>query len=236
MSVSRFLLIGCLAVTVTGCGLFKGKDELAYKNAPSGQPLVIPEGLNDPPRMNPFNIPADADQQASVDPRELEEPPAIDKSVDLSELDSSERESAPEAQPQTAKVDQPIEGVTSKLTRNSDGESLLLVDAEFEQVWPLVGPALSELGFSIDDSSRGAQIYTVTKLLPQVRFEDEPPHPGDEEEDVKEEYQIHLETMDDKTSITVHNKFGTLESSGLSDHLLLQLKEIIAKPKTGKAG
>ncbi|MGD8570665.1 MAG: outer membrane protein assembly factor BamC, partial [Gammaproteobacteria bacterium] len=152
------------------------------------------------------------------------------------EKSGAEQAAAGSAKTQTTETGKPIEGVTSRLTRNADGDSLLLVDAGFDKVWPLLEPALKELGFTIDDSSRGAQVITVSKVLPTVRFDEQAPHPADEEPEVKEEYQIHLETADDKTRVTVHNKFGTLESSGLSEHLLLQISEIIKNPKAKKAG
>ena len=90
------------------------------------------------------------------------------------------------------------------------------------------------MGFTIDDSSRGGQFYTISKELVTVNIEEQV-HPGDEKPPLKEEYQIHLKQMDEKTRITVHNKFGELEGSGLSDHLLLQIMEILKNPvkKTG---
>ena len=228
MSLIRCVVVLCLVGSISACGLFGGKDEQAYKNAPSEKPLEIPEGLNKPEGIQRLDIPS-AGTETSADPEELEKPPKIVKSVDLAELEAEDTSTAKESK--TAQAETPPKGVSSVLTHNEDGASLLLVDAGFERVWPLVGPALEELGFTIDDSSKGAQIYTISKKLPVVKFEDKPTHPGDEEPDVKEEYQIHLNSDEDKTRIAVHNKFGTLESSGLSEHLLLQLKEIIANPK-----
>jgi uncharacterized lipoprotein len=107
---------------------------------------------------------------------------------------------------------------------------MLLVDGNFDMVWPVVGPALQELGFTIDDSSRGNQMYMISKELITVNIDDKPVHPGDEKPPVILEYQIHMKEVDKKTQITVHNKDGVLEGSGLTDHLLLQIREILANP------
>jgi uncharacterized lipoprotein len=246
MMYTRFVVVSCLIVLLAGCGLFRGKDEYAYRNAKSEKPLQIPQGLHAPPETSQYEIPPGANDGPDADPEGLEQPPQIVKSVDLSEAQlaqeaaknkaGTEQGAAGTAKTSATKAGEPIEGVTSRLTRNADGDSVLLVDADFDRVWPLLEPALKELGFTIDDSSRGAQVITVSKVLPTVRFEEQAPHPADEEPEVKEEYQIHLETADDKTRVTVHNKFGTLESSGLSEHLLLQISEIIKNPKAKKAG
>jgi len=45
------------------------------------------------------------------------------------------------------------------------------------------------------------------------------------------EYQIHVKSQGEKTEITVHNKLGQIEGSGLADHLLLQIKELMENPK-----
>lgn len=226
MLLIRCLVVLCLAGLINACGLFEGKDDLAYKNAQSAKPLDIPQDLNKPDGIQRLEIPG-ADEGSAVDPEQLEKPPQIVNSVDLAELDS---EAAADAKAKKAAQSAPAKGVTSVLTHNEDGASLLLVEAGFDQVWPLLGPALEELGFAIDDSNKGARVYVISKTLPVVNFDDEPVHPGDEQPDVKEQYQIRLQSSDGKTRIAVHNKFGTLESSGLSEHLLLQIKQIIANP------
>ena len=74
-------------------------------------------------------------------------------------------------------------------------------------------------------------LYEISRDLPTLKYSDEPVHPGDEEPEVREEYQIHLKPEEGKTQITVHNKFGQVEGSGLADHLLLQIKELMENPE-----
>jgi len=58
-----------------------------------------------------------------------------------------------------------------------------------------------------------------------------PVHPGDKKPDVKEEYQIQVKESGENTLLSVRNKFGQPDGSGLADHLLLQIKEILENPK-----
>ena len=117
--------------------------------------------------------------------------------------------------------------LNAQTTATPDGTKILLVKADFEKTWPVVGSALVELGFDIEDSSKGNGVYSIVKVLPVVEFEKKNPHPGDETEDIKEEFQIHLKEVDKNTELTVHNKYGKLEGSGLADHLLLQIESVI---------
>jgi uncharacterized lipoprotein len=220
----RVVVILLLTVVLAACGIFSNSKEFAYFNAKMSSPLQMPEGLSVPQGNQPVFLP-----QVQVDTidltNDLVEPPQIVRSVDLTELDAEQKtQEAEPQQPEPTRV-----ALLSKQTRTPEGDSVLLVDAEFETVWPLVAPALKELGFTIDDSSRGAQVYTISKELATVNID--PVHPGDEKPAVKQEYQIHMKQVGEKTQIAVHNKYGELEASGISDHLLLQIGEILANPE-----
>lgn len=220
----RVVIILLLTVVLAACGIFSNSKEFAYFNAKTSSPLQMPEGLSVPQGNQPVFLP-----QVQVDTidltNDLVEPPQIVRSVDLTELDAEQKTQAAEPQqPDPTRV-----ALLSKQTRTPEGDSVLLVDAEFDTVWPLVAPALKELGFTIDDSSRGAQVYTISKELATVTID--PVHPGDEKPAVKQEYQIHMKQVGEKTQIAVHNKYGELEASGISDHLLLQIGEILANPE-----
>jgi uncharacterized lipoprotein len=220
----RVVVILLLTVVLAACGIFINSKEFAYFNAKMSSPLQMPEGLSVPQGNQPVFLP-----QVQVDTidltNDLVEPPQIVRSVDLTELDAEQKtQEAEPQQPEPTRV-----ALLSKQTRTPEGDSVLLVDAEFETVWPLVAPALKELGFTIDDSSRGAQVYTISKELATVNID--PVHPGDEKPAVKQEYQIHMKQVGEKTQIAVHNKYGELEASGISDHLLLQIGEILANPE-----
>ena len=226
----RVIVVLLLTVALAACGIFSNSKEFAYLNAKTSSPLKMPEGLSVPQGNQPVFLP-----QVQVDTidltNDLVEPPQIVKSVDLTELDAEQKTQATEPQSQQASQQpEPTRAaLLSKQARTPEGDSILLVDAEFDTVWPLVAPALQELGFTIDDSSRGAQVYTISKELATVNID--PVHPGDEKPAVKQEYQIHMKQVGEKTQIAVHNKYGQLEASGISDHLLLQIGEILANPE-----
>jgi uncharacterized lipoprotein len=232
MLFSRLIVVLFLSLTLGACGMFRNNKEYAYLNAQSTKALEIPEGMIEPKSPQPLEVP-DIKVNTIDLTNDLVEPPVIVRSVDLSELgdETSKTDSSAEAsKDQTQATEQPaLVALTSRQQVTPEGDSILLVDAGFDQVWPAVSPALVELGFTIDDSSRGGQFYTISKELVSVNIEEEV-HPGDEKPPLKEEYQIHLKQVDEKTQITVHNKYGELERSGLSDHLLLQIQEILGNP------
>lgn len=151
--------------------------------------------------------------------------PAIDNKPDKAAGTVASTSDAPkEPGEQTPRETLVLEAET---TATPEGTKILIVKADFEKAWPVVGNALLALGFNIEDSSKGSGVYSIEKVLPVVEFEKKNPHPGDETEDIKEEFQIHLKEIDNSTQLTVHNKYGKLEGSGLADHLLLQIKNVI---------
>lgn len=223
----RFVLMLLITAVLVACGAFNNK-EYAYLNAKMTKPLQMPNGLTAPQGNQVVLVP-----NVHVDTvdltNDLVEPPQIVKSVDLAELDTEKQKPAAESQSQQSQKTEPAQvALLSTQISTPEGDSVLQVDGKFDVVWPAVAPALKELGFTIDDSSRGAQIYTISKEVVSVNIE--PVHPADEKPPIKQEYQIHLKQVDDKTQITVHNKYGELEASGLTNHLLLQLQEILANP------
>ena len=216
----------------------------AYRNAESIKPIEMPPGLEMTRSKESLEIPEQtATKLASVD--ELERPPKIIESVDLKMLDDdnpkpADNKKEPEKESPVSSDDAAENSVAKResirgslsisVTKNTDGDSLLIVDRDFEHVWPQVKPALIELGFKIDDASQGGQLYAISKELPTLNLSGKPVHPGDEKPEVKEEYQIHVKPVGEKTEITVHNVLGQVEGSGLADHLLLQIKEIMENP------
>ncbi|WP_455376817.1 outer membrane protein assembly factor BamC [Kaarinaea lacus] len=234
----------------SGCGSMSQEEKHAYRNAESIKPIEMPSGLEMTRSKESLEIPEQtATKLASVD--ELERPPKIIESVDLKMLDDdkprradtkkgADKEKEPEKENPVSNEDATGNSVAKResmrgslsitVTKNTDGDSLLIVDHDFEHVWPQVKPALIELGFKIDDASQGGQLYAISKELPTLNLSGKPVHPGDEKPEVKEEYQIHVKPVGEKTEITVHNVLGQVEGSGLADHLLLQIKEIMENP------
>lgn len=221
------LILLLLAGANVACSISE-EQKHAYRNAESIKPISMPSGLELAQSRESLAIPEQTKTKlASVD--ELEIPPRIVDSVSLDILDDETAKAEKTASEKPVQAS--LKPVSVSVTRDDKGDSMLLVDGKFDQVWPLVKPALIELGFKIDDSSRGSEMYVISKELKEVRPFDEPIHPGDQEEPVKEEYQIHVKPSGEQTRITVHNKLGQLEGSGLADHLLLQMKQVMENPK-----
>jgi len=235
-----------LTISIAGCGATL-EEKQAYRNAKTMKRIEIPPGLTMPRGEESLEIPEQtATEIATVD--ELEKPPRIISSVDLKLLDDNSakatdtKKSAQENKEKLSSDNQSNDDVASlpplagplkiQLSKNDNDDKLLEVDAEFDQVWPRVKPALIELGFNIDDASRGNEVYAISKELPTLNVFDKPVHPGDEKPEVKEEYQIHVNPSDGQTHITVHNKLGQLEGSGLAEHLLLQIKQLMENPES----
>lgn len=225
-----FLVVTVLAVSTSGCGLFSSNDPYAYRDAKSGKPLEIPEGFAKPPVTQQEVLP-EKEPASTIPPEELEIPPQIIKGADLAELDLKEKSVTASSQDQVKENQAAKPALAITATKNANGESLLIVDAEFDKVWSRVKPALEELGFTIDDEARGNEMYAISKVMPAYEFREQPVHPADEKPEVREEFQIHVKPSDGKTRITVHNKFGQIDGSGLADHLLLQIKELMENPK-----
>lgn len=219
-----------LSILQISCGISE-EQRHAYRNASTIKPIEMPPGLEMARGKDSLAIPAQTEEKlASID--ELEKPPRIVENVNLNELDEDEAAKTDSEKKAKESAELKSKAVSVTATRNTNGDSILLVDEVFDKVWPLVKPALIELGFSIDDSSRGTEMYVISKELPDLDLSNKPIHPADEEkEKVKEEYQIHVKPSGEQTQITVHNKLGQLEGSGLADHLLLQIKEIMENPK-----
>jgi uncharacterized lipoprotein len=215
--------------------MFADEDMHAYRNAKSIKPIEMPPGLVLQNSQESLLIP-DQTSGKLASAEELEQPPVIVTSVDLKVLDdegetkSVTAESSKNAESKTKNTSLKISA-----TKDDNGDSLLLVDGEFDKVWSLVKPALIELGFTIDDASRGNELYAISKELPTLDVSGKAIHPGDVKPEVKEEYQIHVKPSGEKTKISVHNNLGQLEGSGLADHLLLQIKEIMENPKKTSA-
>ena len=227
------IVLPIFIASISGCSLFKSDDPYAYRNAKSGKALEMPEGMAMPDTLQrQRDVIPESPSASAVPVEKLELPPEIIKSVDLKELDAREESRADTQAGGEKDTLAKKQVLTITVTKNTSGDSLLMVDEEFDGVWPQVRPALEALGFTIDDSSRGRELYAISKTLPAFELPDEPIHPGDEKPEVKEEFQIHVKPSDSKTQITVHNKFGQLDGSGLADHLLLQIKELMENPKS----
>lgn len=62
------------------------------------------------------------------------------------------------------------EGIDTQLTQTDTGESILLVEDNFEQAWPLVNLALQDIGFEVEDLNRETGTYFVSYSEPDSGF------------------------------------------------------------------
>jgi len=217
---------------ITACGTSEER-EYAYRNAESIKSVEMPPGLTMLHSKESLEIPEQtATKLASIE--ELEKPPSIIDAVDLKFLDEEDAKPASadkNTSSETVATAKKPAALSITSTKDDDGNSLLIVNHDFETVFPLVKPALLELGFKIDDASKGGELYAISKALPKLDVSGKPVHPGDAEPEVKEEFQIYVKPSGEETKISVRNKFGDIEGSGLADHLLLQIKEIMENPR-----
>jgi len=231
--IRLFLFVQLLFILVSqlsACGLFGANDANAYKATKSVAPIAVPQQLKLPQGEHTLVVP---EVNAVVDTLtdDIELPPQIVKLADIEKKVAEENAKADAGVESSNNPDsggvlrQPLK---SQATKNELGSSLLIVDASLGKVWPNMAPALKELGFNVDDANRGDQVFTIVKELPT--FEEKELELGEEEQRVQESFQIHLKSLDDKTQITVHNKYGKLDGSALADHLLLQIQERIENP------
>ncbi|NOZ52547.1 MAG: outer membrane protein assembly factor BamC [Gammaproteobacteria bacterium] len=216
-------LLSVLILLLSACGLLGTSDPYSYKTTKSVDAITVPQHLKRPEGEHTLIIPdAKTDVEGLID---LELPPEI---VTLSDIEKKVEAENTEKPPESPALTR--QTLMSRATKDIDGNSLLIVEADMDKVWPNMVPALKELGFDIEDASRGNQVIVIVKELPTLAIEEKKIDPGEERQIVKETYQIHLKALGDETQITVHNKYGKREGSGLADHLLLQIQERIENP------
>jgi len=218
-----FVLLFIIPVLlISACGLFGANDTNSYKKTKSVEAITVPQQLKLPRGEYTLTVP---EVRADAEPLtgDIQLPPQLVALADIEKKVANE----------SAVVESGAglrQSLKSHATKNQEGTSLLIVDAGVDKVWPNMAPALKELGFDIDDANRGSQIFAIVKELPTLEIEEKKVDPGEEKQIIKEAYQIHLKGLEDKTQITVHNKYGKLEGSALADHLLFQIQERIENP------
>ena len=232
------VLVIYLVFGVTGCSLFSSSKPEPYQLAENTSPLQIPNDLSVPSSQQKLALP-DTSGTGLANVRELEFPPQIEVSEKGEEDASKTPEESGHPEDDGFKVPKRSASVkvetvyfVTNMIKNEDGISILKVDGAFLEVWPRVGDAVKELGFDIDDSNVGDQLYSISKLLPTVKFDDKEKLPGEKQDpDVREIYQIHVEEDQLQTDVTVRDKNGKPDASGVASHLLVQIQDLLSQRK-----
>lgn len=226
MPVTRGLVWGLLLMSVwllSACGMFSHHHDRDYLNSKSITPLTVPDGMQAPARSHQFDIPSSAApmEKNTAKLNALEQPPPFDAQAQDSEglLDSAQ--SKPDA-----------EALNVREARNTEGYNLLVVEADFDHTWDSVGTALKNMGFQIEDSSRGDGTYSIYQVINRVMDEQEKFLRPRDDKGLREEYQVHLEDRDNLTRITVRTSAGKVDDSALAKHLLVQLRSELEHPQS----
>ena len=225
MQVKRTLVWGWLfsaAILASGCGVFSHKHDRDYLKSSSITPITIPKGDEQPAVNHEYDIPkSPVSPEKNVAKLEvLEKPPAFDASA-------AENEGLLESgKPKTVNAD----ALSVREARNTEGYSLLVIEAKFDRAWDSVGTALKNMGFKIDDSDRGDGIYSIYQVINRVMGDEEKFLRPRDDKGLREEYQVHLEDHEDFTRVTVRTKDGKVDDSDLAKHLLVQLRAELENP------
>ena len=123
-----------------------------------------------------------------------------------------------------------VRGILSRMEK-SDGRLDLYVEQPFSRAWRSVGLALDRVGFVVEDQDRSNGNY-------YVRYKD--PAAGsqkkgwlsklafwrsDEPADKDKLYQVHLESADDGTRVTIHDEQGALLTGDTAQRILVLIQE-----------
>lgn len=242
----RLLVVFFIVFGLLACGTTGEEPEPfdhPYLHSKTLPRLKIPSNLETPKNNELMPIP-DLPDQSSLAVRQLERPPLIAAVKDSLEKDLAESKADTEAD--TAEVlTQTVstKPLLSHIKGDELGQQSLVVEAEMDEVWPRIGPAVQRLGFAIEDKSRGMQTYKIYRDV--ARPEKEPNEDirklkgdFDTPEAIKspldialrEEYLIKVIPAQDQTIVSVRNKSGDIDGSGLARHLLVQLQYDLEHP------
>jgi len=240
----RSLVVFLIVFGLLACGTTEEESEPfdhPYLHSQTLPQLKIPSNLETPKNNELMPIP-DLPDQSSLPVRQLQRPPVIAAVEDSLEKDLAE-----------PKVDTEIEEVfksvvstqplLSHIKGDEAGRQSLVVEAKMDEVWPRIGPVVQRLGFSVEGKGRGVQTY---KIYREVARSDKRPNEDIQKlkEDIdvseairspldtalREEYLIKVTPADDQTIVSVHNKRGDIDGSGLARHLLVQLQYNLEHP------
>jgi outer membrane protein assembly factor BamC len=122
-------------------------------------------------------------------------------------------------------------GSRAELVKVAEGVPTLLVNADQEAAWRLVGVALERVGFAVEDRDRSAGLYYVryddpTKgdkrgFFDKLAFWRSDKGPSDSR------YRVHLQEAGDKTRVTVLDSKGRSAVSGTATRILTLIQEQI---------
>ncbi len=117
----------------------------------------------------------------------------------------------------------PLEPLKARIGVNSEQNTVIIVEAEFDLVWRRTALALDALGFTIEDHDRASRIFHVYNELSSGLTEEELKFGKKKSATVREEYRVHVQEVGEVTHISVLNEAGDVDESQVTRHLLVQL-------------
>lgn len=212
----RIAILSLLLSLLPACGLFENEHQWDYLKSESAPPLKVPGDLQQPQEDPSYSVP-DTNVTGTTDIKELEKlevPPPFDETrhAQLDISDESEKKETDDTR------------LNVHTARNTEGYDLLVVEADFDKTWDKVGTVVVEMGFKIEDKSRGEGVYNIYQPINKVMTEEEKFLRPRFDKGLREAYQLYLEDRDNQTRITVRNTAGKVDDSALAKHLLVQLQ------------
>ena len=123
-----------------------------------------------------------------------------------------------------------VKGISSRMEKSGD-QLDLFVEQDFSRAWRSVGLALDRVGFVVEDRDRSKGNYYVRYKDPTAGSA----HKGwlsklafwrsDETVDQDRLYQVHLESSDGGTRVTVHDEGGALLTGKTAERILVLIQE-----------
>ncbi|MGB1109699.1 MAG: outer membrane protein assembly factor BamC [Gammaproteobacteria bacterium] len=118
-----------------------------------------------------------------------------------------------------------------RLIKGDSGQALLMEDG-FSRSWRVIGQALDQIGFTVEDRDRSRGIYYVRYRDPELETEEESKSWlsslkfwGSDEPPPTEQYQILVSAVDRGSRVTVLNEQGQPDLSGTGGRILSLLNE-----------
>lgn len=126
-------------------------------------------------------------------------------------------------------LDLPAENGQLEVDRDAEGQPILLLDSGFARSWRMVGRALEQRGFRVEDRNRSEGVYYIRYLDPDREADNRGFFQRmafwRDSEAVPTEYQIRLDEVDRETAVAVFNERGERDASGTAARILGLIRE-----------
>lgn len=229
-------------VVLSACGLFSDlfvdKNDRIREGSLTLTPLRIPQDLTSPDTRDALQIQS-TDKISAEDSlsneKDLEKPPQLDLDA-ATELEKSLRSDSGKSSLKTGMH------IPSSLAVETDGHSVLIVEASFDEIWEYLDEVLKNLGFEVTDRNRSLQIYEISRQMSKTQIEEKELRDTGvaRTTGTREEYQVHVEQASKpadavaipirQCKVLIRNSQGQPDSSSLARHLLVQIKAFLEQP------